>query len=122
MKIQQTTIPFFLILFIVMPIYAQNIFINEIMSSNVSIIADEDADYSDWIELYNAESRTANLKNFGLSDDESSLFKWVFPEIRVAPHQFLLIFASGKDIKKIPIHWETIIDMGDEWRYLVPTA
>jgi len=49
-------------------------------------------------------------------------FKSIFPEIHIAPQQFLVIFASGRDIRKIPIHREIIIDMGDEWSYLVPTS
>jgi len=33
------------------------------MSSNLSTITDEDGDYSDWIELYNAGSTAISLDN-----------------------------------------------------------
>ena len=35
---------------------AQDIYLNEIMSANVSIITDEDGDFPDWIELFNADT------------------------------------------------------------------
>ena len=35
---------------------AQDICFNEIMSANVSIITDEDGDFPDWIELFNADT------------------------------------------------------------------
>jgi hypothetical protein len=34
-------------------VYAQSVVINELMASNGTIIADEDGDYGDWIELLN---------------------------------------------------------------------
>ncbi len=102
--------------------FAQRLVINEVMSANISTIADEDGDYSDWIELFNADTVRIDLTNFGLSDDPARPFRWKFPKIAIEPNQFILLFASGKDIRTIPIHWETIIDWGDEWKYLVPTA
>jgi hypothetical protein len=71
--------------------------INEVMSANVSVLADEDDDYPDWIELYNRKNETVNLRNFGLSDDASDPFRWTFPDITIEPQGYLLIFASGKD-------------------------
>jgi len=122
MTILKNTFLFLLILLNFYPVFAQKLFINEVMPSNATTVADEDGDNSDWIELYNADTSIISLKNFGLSDDESALFKWTFPKIFIAPHQFLLIFASGKNIRTIPIHWETIIDVADEWKYHVPTS
>jgi len=112
----------FVWIFFVSPIssLAQHIVINELMSANISTLADEDGDFSDWIELYNADSQRVELTGFGLSDNFSQPFKWQFPRITLEPGQFLLLFASGKDIRTMPIHWETIIDWGDEWKYFVP--
>ncbi len=65
--------------------YAQNVVINEFMASNGSTIADEDGDYPDWIELYNAGSEPVNLEGWGLTDDTDNLFRWIFPDITIAP-------------------------------------
>ena len=113
---------FLIIFFNTCSIFAQNLVINELMSANVSTISDKDGDYPDWIEIYNASTNRINLNNFGLSDDESEPFRWIFPDITIAPNNFLLIYASGKDLRTIPKHWETVIDWGDEWKYLTPQS
>ena len=40
--------------------------VNEIMASNSNTIADEDGDFSDWIELYNHGDEPVNLLNWTL--------------------------------------------------------
>lgn len=71
--------------------------INEVMASNGSAIADEDGGYSDWVEIYNYGDDAVDLTGYGLSDKESNPFKWVFPAISIAPGEYMLIWASGKD-------------------------
>ena len=75
---------------------AQNVHLNEIMSSNLNVIADEDGDYENWIEIYNSGPETINLEGFGLSDDYDRPFRWVFPDTTLSPGEFMLIWASGK--------------------------
>ncbi len=101
-------------------IEAQNIVINEVMSSNVNTLFDQFNEAPDWIELYNSGNEVVNLLNFGLSDDLEEPFKWIFPEIILTPASFLIIFASDKDIRDLPIIWSILIDQGDEWHYIVP--
>ncbi|UCE06458.1 MAG: CotH kinase family protein [bacterium] len=101
---------------------AQKLVINEVMSANVSTIFDEDDDYPDWIEIYNADTNRIDLNNFGLSDDKLNPLRWTFPGIVIEPNNFLLIFASGKDVRSIPKHWETVIDWGDQWKYITPQS
>lgn len=78
---------------------AQEIAINEIMASNSKTISDNYGDYEDWIEIFNYGSEPVNLENYGLSDDPGNLFRWVFPPVVVEPGDYLLVWASGKDIK-----------------------
>src|SRR5690554_5770162 len=87
-------------------LYSQDIAINEVMSSNGSVISDEDGDYEDWIELYNYGTTSVNLEGFGLTDDPSVPFKWVFPSVVVQPGEYLLIWASDKNIVEVgqPLH------------------
>ena len=98
-------------------LYAQYPVINEVMPANGSIITDEDGDYSDWIEIYNPTAATINLKGYTLSDDTDEPAKWSFPAVELASHDFMLVFASGKDRRIWANQWETIIDRGDQWKY-----
>ena len=76
----------------------ETVVINEIMASNSSTISDEDGDYEDWVELYNAGPDTVDLGWYGLSDDYERPFRWVIPQgVTIPPGGFLLIWASGKD-------------------------
>lgn len=78
-------------------LFANSVVINELMSSNATTIADDDGDYEDWIELYNAGSEAINLSGYGLSDDYARPFRWVLPDVQLHPGGFLLVWASGKD-------------------------
>lgn len=75
--------------------YSKAIFINEIMSSNKSILVDAQGNTPDWIELYNSSDKPLNLEGFGLSDNASKLGKWVFPNLVIPPEGYLIVFASG---------------------------
>ncbi len=107
---------------LVMYSFSQSVVINELMPLNGSFMADMDGDYSDWIELYNAGDVEVDLSGFGLTDDFSLPFKWTFPSVIIAPHDYLLVFASDKDKRDVSTAWETIIDWGDTWKYIVPEA
>ena len=96
---------------------AQDLRMNELMSSNVSILPDEDGEYVDWIELYNGSDSTIDLNGFGLSDDIANLYRWIFPEVFISPGQYLLVFCSGKDRFPTGDHYETTIREGDTWKY-----
>ena len=77
------------------------IYINEVQSSNGLTIEDEDGDTPDWIELYNATDAAIPLAGWGLSDSAKKPFKWVFGEVSIQPHEYLIVFASDKDRRAI---------------------
>ncbi len=93
------------LLFCFLQVPGQGVRINEIMSSNASTLADEEGDYSDWIELYNAGDVAVDLGGWGLSDNSGNPFKWVFPNVVLAPRQYMLVWASGKDYRPVPGEW-----------------
>ena len=101
---------------------AQQVFINELMASNSITIPDEDGDYSDWIELYNPLTESIELTGYGLSDDLSNPFKWIFPAVTLLPQNHLLVFASDKNRTKYIKHWEAVISWGDIWKYKLGTS
>ena len=99
---------------------AQQVFINEIQSSNDSVFADCESTFPDWIELYNTTSSTINLLNYHLSDDNNNLSKWTFPEIIILPHSYLLVFASDKNrLDTNELHTNFKISSSGEALYLV---
>ena len=71
--------------------------ISEFCASNDSVLADEDGDFSDWIELHNRSLEQVPLNGWGLSDGDTGEPKWLLPEITLDPGHFLIVFASGKD-------------------------
>lgn len=71
--------------------------INEVMASNGITAADEDGDFEDWIEIYNAGSQPVNLNGFGLSDNLNNPLRWTFPSIFILPNSYLTVWASGKN-------------------------
>ena len=72
--------------------------ISEFMASNGGAsIVDEDGDSSDWIEIHNPSGNIAMLDGYYLTDDPGDLQKWAFPAVNLAPRDYLIVFASGKD-------------------------
>lgn len=69
--------------------------INEVMSSNQTIIQDPQGEYEDWIELLNVSGREIDLSGMYLSDNENNLRKWAFSAgTTLAPGSFLVIWAD----------------------------
>jgi hypothetical protein len=73
------------------------LYINEIVASNDSTVADEDGDFEDWIEIYNSGGTAVNLDGYGLTDNDSDPFKWTFPAVSIQPGQFMIVWASDKE-------------------------
>lgn len=102
-------------------ILAQSLVFNEVMSSNVETVADDDGDYPDWIEIFNRSDSAVVLDRFALSDNANNLSKWLFPRVILEPRAHFTVFASGKDRRLWANHNETVITQGDEWRYFPGT-
>lgn len=79
------------------PVVSQTPLINEFMASNSATIADDDGDYSDWIEIHNTGGAAYDLTDCYLSDDDGNPLRWRFPAGSVPPQGYLLVWASGKD-------------------------
>ncbi|MEM1321062.1 MAG: CotH kinase family protein [Bacteroidota bacterium] len=73
------------------------LYINEIMASNSTVIADEEGEFDDWIELYNGGSDAVNLNGLYLTDNLNNPDKWAFPDITLGAGQFLLIWADDDE-------------------------
>ena len=78
-------------------IYSGDLVINELLASNGSGLADEDGDFSDWIEIHNPSNAAVNLSGWSLTDDPQEPEKWTFPDLVIGSGEYLVVFASGKD-------------------------
>ncbi|MFT5241413.1 MAG: hypothetical protein ACI9X0_002394 [Kiritimatiellia bacterium] len=79
------------------------LWINEIMPTNTSTLADNVGDYDPWIELINLESNSIDLAEFRLSDDYALLAKWAFPSGTVInAGERLLIWADNETGESMP--------------------
>jgi len=68
-----------IILFCISATASAQLTVNEIMASNSTIIADNEGQFEDWIEIYNASSVSINLADYYLTDDPNNLTKWKIP-------------------------------------------
>ena len=107
-------------LFIMYNFSAQSVRINEVVSSN-SVYTDEDGDTSDWLEIHNYGTQQVSLNGWSLSDDVNDLTKWTFPDMAIAPNEYLLIWASSKN-RTTNSNPRTLINQGDAFKYLLPTS
>jgi len=78
--------------------------ISEFLAANATGLKDaaatpEDPDPIPWIELENRGAVAVELGGWSLSDDPEFPGQWVFPSKIIQPGQFLIVFASGLDLK-----------------------
>nr|MBN2278554.1 CotH kinase family protein [candidate division Zixibacteria bacterium] len=77
--------------------------INEFMADNDNIIADQDSEYDDWIELYNSADTAISLNGHYLTDDDADLTQWTFPDTSIAGNGYLLIWADDNE-EQVGLH------------------
>ncbi len=93
-----------------------NIEISEFMEKNRATITDEDGDFSDYIELHNADSIAVNLEGWRLADGADKE-GWALPTVEMQPGEYLLVFASNKEKQGDALHADFALS-GDENLYL----
>ena len=74
-----------------------DIVINELMASNVDVVADADGAYDDWIELFNTTANELSLGGLYLSDDATNLSKWALPNQALPAGSYFIIWADSED-------------------------
>ncbi|MDA7930346.1 lamin tail domain-containing protein, partial [Akkermansiaceae bacterium] len=112
----------FLISFFSIRLNAQ-VVISEFMASNQATLADEDGDFSDWIELENTGSAPVDLTGWFLTDDSGFDVNdpesvWALPARVVAPGESIVVFASGKDRRPSAGEWHTNFQLASSGEYL----
>jgi Lamin Tail Domain len=90
------------------------LYINEFMASNATTIADEAAEYDDWVEIYNAGPDAIDMAGFHLSDDPSDPQKFLFPSVMIEAGGWLLIWCDN-DLDQGPLHAPFKLSAGGEF-------
>ncbi|NQX14216.1 CotH kinase family protein [Microbacteriaceae bacterium VKM Ac-2855] len=74
------------------------ILINEVSEANWSNTTDEDGDAKDWVELYNPSTKPQDLSYWGLSNKDTTAFRWALPTgTTIAANGYLTVWLSKKD-------------------------
>ncbi len=90
-----------------LPVYSPQdsvfLYVNELMASNDTTVADEADDYDDWIEIYNLGLAGVDLEGFYLTDDPTDPTVWAFPDTSVSAGGYLVVWADGEP-EEGPLH------------------
>ena len=78
-----------------------NVIISEFLASNsgtrANSLHDELGNAPDWIELFNPTTGSVELSGWFLTDNSDKPGKWSFPTRLLAPGEYLVVFASGRN-------------------------
>jgi hypothetical protein len=90
--------------------------ITEFAAADQAVIADQDGDFPDWIELHNSGSSTIDLDGWCLTDDKDDNGKWCFDSGAIAADGYLVVFAS--DNNRMGPEWHTNFKLKKGGEYL----
>ncbi|MFM1558003.1 MAG: CotH kinase family protein [Roseibacillus sp.] len=96
-----------------------DILITEFVASNNTSLADFEGDFPDWIEIYNNGTFSIDLAGWSLTDDAAAPGKWTFPSLILEPGEFLIVFASNKDLVAPELHTNFKLSAGGEYLAII---
>lgn len=92
-----------------------DVVINEILASNTNGARDENAEFEDWIELYNKTTQAKSLFGLYLTDKRENPDKWEFPNGTFIPASGFLIVWADEDSSQGPLHTNFKLSAGGEF-------
>lgn len=103
------------------------LYISEVLVSNKHSVLNCYSEYSDFVEICNSSDRSISLSGWFLSDSLESPAKWAFPNISIAPGEFLTVFLSGHESTENELHASfslnpdesVVLFNGNENKYLI---
>jgi hypothetical protein len=96
-----------------LPAFPQ-VWLNEVMPSNVSFVADNTGDFDPWVEIYNADTQSVDLGagDYYLTDDYSNLTQWAFSGGNtVDADSYALVWADGEPAETTGTHWHASFEL-----------
>jgi len=97
--------------------------ITEFVADNEESYEDDDLDQPDWLEIYNGQDVTFNLDGYFLTTDPGGGTRWRLPAVSLAPYEYLVVFASGKNraAANKPLHTDfTLLKAGGYLALIAP--
>ena len=86
------------------PLRSPDILITELVAKNdTSLLMDGCDECTEWVELYNPNDVSVSLTGFTLTDDAAEVDKHNFPEVELAPGQYLIV-CCGRLSCTVPGH------------------
>ena len=86
------------------PLRSPDILITELVAKNdTSLLMDGCDECTEWVELYNPNDVSVSLTGFTLTDDAAEVDKHNFPEVELAPGQYLIV-CCGRLSCTVPDH------------------
>lgn len=71
--------------------------LNEGTNRNFSLVYDEDAEASDWVEILNTSNDSIDLYGYMLNDSAGVQNAFTFNHYWIQPNEYLVVFLSGKN-------------------------
>jgi hypothetical protein len=81
-----------------------SIVINELLSVNFTVAADQDGEFDDWIELFNTSSTIIDISGYYLTDNKDEITKWKIPALTSIPAKGYLIIWADNDTVQAGLH------------------
>ncbi len=109
---------FLMFLILAGSLYAQNLTINEFLASNDFSVTDENGEFDDWIEIYNAGDQPVDIGGMYITDDLTNLLLWQIPATQpdsttIQPGEFLVLWAD-KETEQGVLHVNLKLGSGGE--------
>jgi hypothetical protein len=100
---------------------AADVVISEFLASNDDGLQDSFGNRGDWIEIHNAGDAPADLSDYYLTDNASEPTKWRFPSQAIAPAEYLVVFASDRNLAVAgqELHTNFALSAGGEYLGLI---
>jgi hypothetical protein len=100
---------------------AANFVISEFLADNSRTLVDNFGVASDWVEIHNSGDAAGSLAGYYLTDNAGVPTKWQFPNVSLAAGGYLVVFASGRDLRDPaqPLHANFALSKDGEYLALV---
>ena len=92
--------------------------ISEFAAANASILRDSFEQSSDWIELHNPTDAPVSMNGWSLTDDAEDPQKWQLPNAVMEAGEFVIVYASGRDLNASTSQLHTNFRLNADGEYL----
>ena len=99
-------------------IIIENLFINEFLASNNSVLSDNNGEFDDWVEIYNSSDQKINLAGLYVTDNLYNPYLWKIPDTNfdqtTIDSKSFIIFWADEDINQNERHFDFKLNKNGE--------